>query len=269
MLRRDSILIGVGSTEAQMLAVKVLAYSLHKHSQRPLNIVPLYQSGLQVALPKDPKNHPRTPFSYQRFLIPELAGHRGRGIYLDSDMLLFADIGELYDTPMNGADVLATQPLPNRKISYAVLLINCATAWKIEDIIRKLDNDELSYEQLMFEFKVPGNVEVKLGAHWNSVDYYKEGETALLHYTAMQHQPWLTRDTKLGVPWIQTLLDAIAAGEIETSYVAECVNKRWVRPSLLHQVEQGYADPKKVPFLVGLKDRPFTSYCKKLKWAIY
>ena len=39
-----------------------------------------------------------TEFSLYRFLIPELCGHVGKAIWLDSDMVCLADIGELFDT---------------------------------------------------------------------------------------------------------------------------------------------------------------------------
>ena len=52
----ENILIGVGSTKAQMLAVNVLSYTLHKHSNRSLDIIPLYDCGIPVPVPKDPRH---------------------------------------------------------------------------------------------------------------------------------------------------------------------------------------------------------------------
>ena len=50
-----------------------------------------------------------TEFSPYRFVIPEVCDHQGRAIYLDSDMICLADIGELFDAPMGGCDFLGKE----------------------------------------------------------------------------------------------------------------------------------------------------------------
>jgi hypothetical protein len=265
----EPILIGVGSTEAQMLAVQVLSYTLHKSTKRRLEVIPLYRASIDLPQPKEPGNAPRTPFSFQRFLLPELAGFQRKTIYLDSDMLVFSDIGELYDTPMNGADVLATQPTPGRKVVYSVLLIDGHCPWRIGDIVRKLDEGELSYEDLMFKFEVPGRVEVRLPYRWNSLERYDPAETALLHYTDMFRQPWLVKDNPLAEIWVRELCGAIDAGFVTEDSVAQGVEKRWVRPSLLYQVRRRIYHPKRIPLWVALKDIPFTRYCRRKNFRIF
>ena len=54
----EPILIGVGATERQMLAVQVLTYTLHKHSRRKLEVVPLHRAGIRavVSLVKSPSD---------------------------------------------------------------------------------------------------------------------------------------------------------------------------------------------------------------------
>ena len=94
------IRIYVGSTEAQMLAVKVLTHSIRKHASMTVQVVPLHRAAIQIPQPKDERNRPRTPFSFQRFLIPALNKHHGRAIYLDSDMLVFEDIRQMWDLPL-------------------------------------------------------------------------------------------------------------------------------------------------------------------------
>lgn len=265
----ERILIGIGSTEAQMLAVQVLSYTLHKWTQRPLEIVPLYRCGIEMPQPKDRRNAPRTPFSFQRFLLPQLGGFKRKTIYLDSDMIVFSDIGALYDTPMEGADVLATEATPGRKVVYSVLLIDAQCPWKIDDIVQKLDAGELSYPDLMFKFKVPGRVEVRLPYHWNSLERYEPGETSLLHYTDMWLQPWLVKDNPLSEIWVRELCEAIDAEFVTEGFVAECVEKRWARPSLLYQVQHRIYHPKDIPFWVAWKDIPFTQYCRRKKYRIF
>lgn len=265
----ETILIGVGSTEAQMLAVNVLSYTLHKHTKRRLDVVPLYNCGISMPVPKDPRNTPRTPFSFQRFLLPELGKFERRTIYLDSDMIVFSDIGELYDTDMGNADVLACEATPGRKVVYSVLLVSEECPWRIDDIVGKLDSEELSYQDLMFKFKAPGNIDVQLPYQWNSCEVFKDGDTSLLHYTDMRLQPWLVTTNPLASIWIRELFGAIEAGFVSTESVAEGVKNRWVRPSLLYQVENGVIDPREIPFRVRIMDIPFTYYCKRNKFRIF
>jgi hypothetical protein len=266
----DPILIGIGSTEAQMIAVQTLSYTLRKHSKRALEIIPLHTAQIEVPEPKDPRNAPRTPFSFQRFLLPEIGGHKRRSIYLDSDMVVFSDIGRLYDAPMNGADALVPGITPGRKdLRYAVLLMSASCPWSAADMVRRLDSGELTYEQLMFDFKVPGKVETKLPYTWNSLETYEPGKTDLLHYTDMWLQPWLVRENPLAEIWVRLLCEAVDAGFVKRDDIAEAVVRRWVRPSLLYQVDKRIHDPRRLPLWVTIKDIPFIRYARKLKFRIF
>lgn len=253
-----------------MVAVQTLSYTLHKHTQRPLEVVPLHTADIPVPAPKDPRNAPRTPFSFQRFILPELGGHKRKTIYLDSDMVVFSDIGKLYDTPMGDADALAPAITPGRKdLRYAVLLMSAGCPWSAAEMIRRLDDGEVTYEQLMFEFNVPGKVEASLPYTWNSLELYEPGKTDLLHYTDMWLQPWLVRDNPLAAGWVELLCEAIDAGFVERDAVAEGVERRWARPSLLYQVDKRIFDPKKLPFWVTAKDIPFLRYARKNKYRLF
>ena len=99
----------MASTEAEMLPVKVLEFSIRKHASMSVEVTPIYQTGIEIPTPKDPENLARTLFSFQRFLIPEVVGYKGRAIYLDADMQVFKDIRGLWTRPLNGADILAVE----------------------------------------------------------------------------------------------------------------------------------------------------------------
>ncbi|HYG80128.1 MAG TPA: hypothetical protein VD861_07065, partial [Pyrinomonadaceae bacterium] len=72
------IRVYVGATEAQMLPTRLLEYSIRKHASMSVQVFPLHRSGIEIPQPADESSRPRTPFSFQRFLIPELARRRGR-----------------------------------------------------------------------------------------------------------------------------------------------------------------------------------------------
>ena len=234
------IRIFVGSMEEQMVSTKVLEYSIKKHCSMSVDVFPLFKSGIEVPMPKDPANRPRTPFSFQRFFIPQLKNFKGRAIYMDSDMHVFADIKELWSRDMGDADVLAAYEADGtgRKPQFAVMLMDCEKLkWSVVDIVKKLDTGELTYETLMFNMAMAKKVDPVVEREWNSLEYYEEGKTCNLHYTDMNSQPWLTFDNKYTTLWVKELAEAIDNNFILIDYVKQHVRQSSVRPSLLFQLK--------------------------------
>lgn len=265
------IRIYVGSLEEQMLAVKVLEYSIRKHASMTVELLPLHHAPLQTPVPADARNAPRTPFSFQRFLIPALAEHRGRAIYVDSDMQLFADIRQLWVTPFAGADLLAaSKPSDSgRRPQFSVMLLDCESlGWDIGEIVKQLDRGELTYEQLMFEMKVAKNIRADLDSRWNSLEHYEPGRTALLHYTDMATQPWVSRDNPLGYLWTRDLIEAVNAGYIEIDYVRRHVELGYVRPSLFYQVAHQIEDTASLPAKAVALDDSFVAPYQQMGLSI-
>ena len=90
------IFIGWDSRFPEM--ADVLRHSLLEHASSPLDIrfLKLHETGL--VRPPDPRAS--TEFTYSRFLVPHLCGFEGTAIFMDGDMLCFADIRELDDLEM-------------------------------------------------------------------------------------------------------------------------------------------------------------------------
>jgi hypothetical protein len=240
----------VGSQEPQMLAVKVLEHSIRRHASMSVEVFPLHLSGIVFPEPKAVKNRPRTPFSFQRFTIPALAGYRGRALYVDSDMQVFRDIREIWTIPMEGAEVLAAREADesSRRPQFSVMLLDCERlAWTPESVVEALDSGRLGYEQLMYEMKLAGSVRAAIPAAWNSLERYEEGRTGLLHYTDMDRQPWISRANPLGYLWMRGLIAAVDGGFISRELVAEHVARGWVRPSILAQLDQRIEEPALLP----------------------
>jgi len=223
----------IGSAEAQLVPSKVLEYSIKKHTTLPVNATPLYQLDVNHRMPKDVKNHPRTPFSFQRFFVPQLCNEKA--FYLDSDMLVFQDMAPLLDLDFEGKQVISVREVDScghsfgAKPSYAVLLLDCPNiSWDIDTIIDKLDTGNLTYERLMFDFEI-AEVALKLGPEWNHLDTYKEGETALLHYTNMSSQPWRSHGHPFGHLWKNTLKEAVKEGFIEETLVRDHIKRGFIQ----------------------------------------
>ena len=264
------IRVYVGSQEEQMLAVKVLEHSIRRHASMTTQVVPLHRAGLEFARPKDAKNQPRTPFSFQRFGIPMLAGYRGRAIYVDSDMQVFRDIRELWTLPFDGADLLACPAADGtqRRPQFSVMLLDCERLrWTPQLVVESLDSGRLSYETLMYDMALAASVKAAIPASWNSLEHFDAAQTRLLHYTDMNKQPWVYRRNRWGHLWTRELIAAIDDGFVTVDEVQEHVERGWVRPSLLAQVRGERERPGPVPGIGWWQDRRFVAPYKSLAQA--
>ena len=236
------IRIYVGCSPSEWISTKILEYSAKRHASMTVEVYPLYESQIPIPVPKDIENRPRTPFSFQRLLIPQLAGFDGHAIYVDSDMQIFTDIKKLWTTPMDSADVIICKEpaTSNRRPQFSVMLMDCkALQWHLPDIVAKLDNGELNYEQLMYQMAIAREVKQNLDPSWNDLERYTPGKTALIHYTDMPTQPWTTLKNKNGWIWYQYLKDALAEGFITFEELKHEVKMGHIRPSLFLQMQLG------------------------------
>jgi hypothetical protein len=239
--RECPVKVYVGSQPEQMLATKVLEFSIRRHSSMSAEVLPIHEFSRPVPVPRDARNKPRTPFSFQRFLIPELKGFVGKAIYLDSDMLVFRDIKTLWSKDMGDANILAAHEDEgsSRRPQFSVMLLDCKKLqhWRIEDIVAQLDADAFSYEQLMYDMCIAGNIAPDIEREWNSLEHFDPGRTCLLHYTDMNIQPWLSLNNPHGDLWIDELNRALKQEFLTRDYVKQEIFAGNVRPSLYFQVK--------------------------------
>jgi hypothetical protein len=224
----------IGTDETQLLGAKVLEYSIRQHSSLTVTFDTMQH--VKVPMPRDPKNQPRTEFSFSRFAIPALAGWQGRGLYLDADMLVFHDLRELWEWPFGTATTLyAPSSSPKRSKQTSVMLLDCdRLRWDVAQIVRDLDDCRYDYHGLMNEIALepPDNVQAALPSDWNSLEEYVPGRTRLLHYTDTNTQPWVSRRNPNGGLWMQALCDALADGFVTEADIREAAALGHVRPSL-------------------------------------
>lgn len=237
--KQAPIRVFVGTDRSQLLAARVLEYSIKKYASMSVEVQ--FMCDLPVPRPKDYENRPRTGFSFARFLIPSLCNYQGTAIYVDADMLVFDDIAKVWDQPLGSADILCVeQPTEKGRIrQYSVLLMDCAKlSWNIQDIIRGLDEHRYNYSELMHEFCIVPREKVlpQLPYEWNSLEYYEANRTRLIHYTDMSKQPWVCFDNPYGALWYQTLREAIAEGFISAEEVRREIRRGHVHPQLAPEI---------------------------------
>jgi hypothetical protein len=115
-----------------------------------------------------------------------VCGFRGRAIYLDVDIIVDGDIGELWDLAMDEdvSMLAASEP--------SVMVIECdgfeAAWWPRLGELRESERTIAEYLQL-----VTRRLRVRpLPVEWNCLDGhgFMPGETRAVHFTEMETQPW-------------------------------------------------------------------------------
>ena len=265
----EPIRVYVGAVHSHRLMFEVLRWSIRRHTSRAVEVESIGRLlGPDMPVPRKPENRPVTPFSFQRFAVPMLAGWRGRAIYLDSDQLVLRDIAELYDRPMPfGARLLRrTEKGPDGRTGShvsSVMLLQCERlkAWSPQAIADALDAGRMQYHDLM-KLK-PVWLKGSFPRQWNAFDHYEPGRTGLLHYTRRSTQPWIARGHPHEALWFEALYSGLDAGGVSREAVDFAIENRYVRPSFAWQVAQRETDSARVPAGLHAADAAFLEHCSR------
>ena len=265
----EPIRIYVGAVHSHRLMVEVLRWSIRRHTRRATEVLPIGELlGSDPPVPKRAENRPTTPFSFQRFAVPMLAGWQGRAIYLDSDQLVLRDIAELYELPMRfGARLLRrTEKGPDGRTgthASSVMLLRCDRLrdWSPERIANDLDQGRYGYHDLM-KLK-PIWLKGSMPRHWNAFDHFEAGRTGLLHYTRRSTQPWIARGHRFEALWFEALYSGLDAGAVSRDAIDFAVANRYVRPSFGWQVERRETDSARVPAELQAADAAYLDHCSR------
>lgn len=280
----DPIRIFVGCDDSMMIPANVLEYSIRKHTKHPVQV--FYMRNMPIPNPKDAANRPGTGFSFNRFLIPKLAGYEGKAIYIDADMLVFDDIAKLWNIPFDGKTVLCSTQTEVPKgwegkqnndhgegrywtagRQMSVMLMDCSRLdWDIERIIAGLDRGDYTYKQLMAEFCILPEDQIAdtIPNEWNCLEWYEEGRSQLTHFTVVPVQPWRNDRSPLNEFWQNAYKEALAAGAVPMSIVEECVQRKLVKASLLDIARQVRSAPNAKPERPLEQDAP-ASHAESLR----
>lgn len=244
------IRIFVGADRSQLFAVKVLEYSIRRHTQRAVDVVSLDEVAADLPQPEDLRHGARTGFSFSRFAIPRICDFLGRAIYFDADMQVFADVADLHDRDFGDFHVLiAREPKARRRRllgrrrrvrQSSVMLIDCERCrWDASEIIAGLGRD-YSYEQLMHELCIVDDPHLGavLPPSWNSLEHFDES-TRLLHFTDMRTQPWVEPAHPFGYVWVNELRRMLNEGVVSMEELEREIALGYLRPSLLCEVRLG------------------------------
>lgn len=163
------IRVFVGFDPRQPLAYNVLQNSLHRHSRRRVLVEPLMLHKLPIT------RRGLTEFTYSRFLVPYLCAYEGAAIFMDADIVVNGDIGELIDQAdgKSAVQVMKQQP----KFEWAsVMLFNNEHCTKLTpEYVNDPDNKLLNLDW--------GPVG-EFSTEWNHcVNKVEPQQAKLYHYT--------------------------------------------------------------------------------------
>jgi hypothetical protein len=193
------VFVGCAANHEDAESQAVLEWSLRKHSSMDIEIV-------WMMLSKNPDSFWfsdgkqgwqtrtwATPFSCFRWAVPAYCGFEGRAIYMDSDVIVQADIADLWNQKLEkGKGVLAKGGGSWR---FCVSLWDCEKMKPEMLPINILRSDPISHRVMMDRMRFSSSVQQFEGA-WNCLD----GETFInlfdpdlkaIHYTVMSQQPHL------------------------------------------------------------------------------
>lgn len=193
----------IQSNNKQLLGAKLAKYAIEKNLKDKgsvrIEIInvdqhPLFQSFIGKTYLRNNKEIIYDPkdlqsFTLSRFMPPELMGYQGKAIVIDPDIFALTDINELFSMDMDGKAVLACSKKGAWDTSLMVLDCEKLTHWKIEALLKSLEEKTLQYNQIMSLSKETSIQEIP--RIYNSLDVLDK-ETKLIHMTNRLTQPWKT-----------------------------------------------------------------------------
>lgn len=191
------IFVGCDPNNSDLEQMMVLDYSLHKHTNSPIQIV-------WMQLSRDPNSfwysNPETsegwntskwatPFSGFRWAIPEYCGFEGRAIYMDADMLVLDDIAKLWQHPLSAEAIVAAKD-DGKLMRLCTCLWDCQKAKPYLPSLKALQTDIDSHFKMMAQLKANPQLVEQYQDSFNCVD--GEGlaieDIRILHYSDMGTQ---------------------------------------------------------------------------------
>ena len=187
------IFIGTSSNNEDVEAEMVLEYSLRTNTDRELDITWMRQTHDEES-PWGGWQTERwsTPFSGFRWAIPEVCGFEGKAIYMDVDQVNIRDIGELFDTDLNGRACGARRGARFGGHEFCVMLIDCERMCRELVSIERMKINEDIHHRYIGKFSGSAELVFDLDPRWNNHDGEGLGLDNIwhLHYTKMSTQPW-------------------------------------------------------------------------------
>jgi hypothetical protein len=188
----------IGYDSKEKVAFNVLSYSILKNSTKPVAITPIYLNNIKDDFVRERNNLSSTEFSFSRFIIPHLMNYQGWALFMDCDMLMKADIAELWRlrddkyavqvcqhdyTPKNEKKFLGqVQTKYEKKNWSSFMLMNCKKCTTLTpDYVNKATGLELHQFKWLESEDLIGSLPLEW--NWLAGEYDFKEDVKNIHYT--------------------------------------------------------------------------------------
>ena len=193
----------VGYDTKEKAAFNVLSYSILKNSTQPIAITPIYLGNIKDTFVRERNNLSSTEFSFSRFIIPHLMNYQGWALFMDCDMLMKADIAELWRlrddkyavqlckhdyVPKNETKFLGqVQTVYPKKNWSSFMLMNCKKCTALTpDYVNSASGLELHQFKWLESDDMIGSLPLEW--NWLADEYKYKKDVKNIHYT--EGGPW-------------------------------------------------------------------------------
>lgn len=189
------VFVGASARNEDLESQLVLHHSLLKHTTSDVSIEWMRQSasGPYAGWKCEAS---RTPFSSFRWSIPAMCGYQGKGIYIDSDFVLMADISELWHQPIPGVFLAKVGKKGLHKT--CCMLFDCAKAKGHVPDLSALRSMEDPQGRMMQYFTARPSLYSGFDGDWNAIDLkgyddINDPRIKAIHYSRVEHQVHLLK----------------------------------------------------------------------------
>ena len=234
--------IAIGHDPREACVYHVCSQSIIENATQPVCFIPIAQHLMHVDGQRDGTNQ----FIYSRYLVPYLQGYEGWAIWMDGDMVVNADISELWDLRDESKAVQVVKhdyktrsprkyigtPIENDNVDYdrknwsSVVLFNCGHP---SNKLLTPEFVERATGKLLHRFEWLTDDEIgELPLEWNHlVGEYDPAEAKLYHHTLGSPGFEHYRDCESSRDWNEYLLRAL---RMEGENIWEMVRRaKWHR----------------------------------------
>lgn len=188
----------IGFDNKEKIAYHVLSESIRRNSTKPIAITPLAINNLTDDFVRERNSNQSTEFAFSRFIIPHLMNYRGWALFMDCDMLMKADIAELWRlrddkyavqvckhdyTPKEETKFLGqVQTKYEKKNWSSFMLMNCR---RCTQLTPNYVNSASGLELHQFKWLETENLIGNLPLEWNWLvgEYTYKEDVKNIHYT--------------------------------------------------------------------------------------
>ena len=217
----------IGYDTKEKVSFSVLSYSILKNSTQPVSITPIYLDNIKDDFVRERNNLSSTEFSFSRFITPHLMNYQGWALFMDCDMLMKADINELWRlrddryavqvckhdyTPKSTVKFLnQKQTVYPKKNWSSFMLMNCKKCTTLTpDYVNKASGLELH----QFKWLEGDHLIGDLPLEWNWLvgEYEHKDDVYNVHYT--KGGPWFEDYAKCDYSqdWFRNLEESNGSG---------------------------------------------------------